>query len=57
MGDGDGCRYFGVGVSLGLLIAARKSLRRLFTIILIVRVLPIFLDILRITFCFFIGKV
>ena len=42
MVDGDGCRYFGVGVSLGLVIAAQRSLGIISTLILVGRVLPIF---------------
>ena len=42
VGDGDGCRYVGVGISLGRVIAARRSSMRLFTLILVGCVLPIF---------------
>ena len=42
MVDGDGCRYVGVGVSLGQVISAQSSLRRIFVLILIGNVLPIF---------------
>ena len=40
LGSGDGCRYVGVDVSLGRVMAAQRSLRRLFTLILAVLVLP-----------------
>ena len=49
MGDGDGCRHVGVGVNLVCMMAARRSLMRLYTN-------PrrpcttYFLDILRIVF-------
>ena len=39
---GDECRYVGVDVTLGRMMAARRSLRRLFTLILVDFVLPIF---------------
>ena len=42
MGDGHACRRVGVGVSLGQVIAAQRSLRRLFTLILVDLILPIF---------------
>ena len=47
-GGSDGLRYVGTGVTLDQLIVAWRSLRRIFTIILVGCVLPIFLDILRI---------
>ena len=40
MGGGDGCRYVGDDVSLGRVMAARRSLRRIFTVILVGLVLP-----------------
>ena len=42
MGDGDGCRYLGVDVNLVQMKAAQRSLRRIFTLILVDLVLPIF---------------
>ena len=41
-GGGDGRRYVGTGVTLDRAIVARRSLRRLFTITPVGRVLPIF---------------
>ena len=41
-GDGDGRRYVGIGVALVQVIAARRSSQRLFMLILVGRVLPIF---------------
>ena len=41
MGDYDGCRYVGLDISLGRMMAARRSLRRLYTLILLDLVLPI----------------
>ena len=40
MGGGDGCRYVGFDVSLGQVMAATRSLKRLFTLILVALVLP-----------------
>ena len=42
MGGGDGHGYIGVIVNLGQVIAAQISLRRIFTIILVGCVIPIF---------------
>ena len=42
VGDGYCCRYVGVIVILVRVIAARRSLRRLFTLILVGHVQPIF---------------
>ena len=41
-GGGDGRRYVGIGVNLDQVIAARISLKILFTLILVGHVLPIF---------------
>ena len=54
--DSDGFRYVGVDVNLGRVMAAGGSLRRLLMLILVDLVLPIFLDIFRIAFCFLIVK-
>ena len=35
MGGGDGCRYVGFDVILGQVMAARRSLRRIFMLILV----------------------
>ena len=56
-GGFDGYRYVGIGDTLDQVIVSWRSSRRLFTIILIGGVLPIFFDILRILFYFLIGKV
>ena len=40
MGDDDGCRYVGSGVSLGWVMVAQRSLRRLFMLIIVGLVLP-----------------
>ena len=42
MGGGDGLRYVGIGVNLGGVIEAWRTLRRIFTPILVGHVLPIF---------------
>ena len=42
MVDGDGCRYVGFDVSFGRVMAAQRSLRRLFTLILVGLVIPNF---------------
>ena len=57
MGDGDGRRYVRVDVILGRMIAARRSLRIISTLILVDLVLPIFIDILHLAFCVLTGKV
>ena len=41
VGDGNGCRYVGVDVSLVQMMAARRSLRIFSTLILLYLVLPI----------------
>ena len=50
VGDVDGCRYVGVGLSLGKVTSARRSFRRNFTLILVGRVLSIFRYL---AYCFF----
>ena len=42
MGDGDECRYVGVDVNLGRVMVEQRSLRRIFTLILVDLVLIIF---------------
>ena len=42
MGDGYGCRYVGFDVNLGWVMAERILLRRLFMLILVDLLLPIF---------------
>ena len=46
VGDGYGCRHVGVVISLGRVIEALRSLRRIFALIIVGRVLPIFFYIL-----------
>ena len=42
VGDGDKCRYVGVDVNLGRVMVEQRSLRRIFTLILVDLVLIIF---------------
>ena len=49
-GGGDGSKHVGIGVNMNRVIKARRSSRRLFTLTLVGHVLPIFLDILHISF-------
>ena len=53
MGGGDGCRYVGVHVGLGWVMAARRSLGRLFTLILVGLLLTDYLVscVLRFVYC------
>ena len=55
MGDGDGCRYVGVDIGLGRVMATRKSLRRLLTLITVGLVLPNYLlsCVLCFSYCVF----
>ena len=43
MGGSDRCRHVGVDVGLGWVMAERRSLRRLFTLIIVGLVLPDYL--------------
>ena len=43
MSGSDGCRYVGVDVGLGRVMPAQSSSRRLFTLILVVILLPDYL--------------
>ena len=56
VGGGGSHSYVGVGVNLVRVIAARRSLRILFTLILLGSVLPIFLIIFRVAFFLLTGK-
>ena len=53
-GGDDSCGYVRIGVTLDLVIVARILSRRLFTLILVGRVLPFY--IFCVDFCFLIGK-